>query len=157
MCLKCPTKAPPEAMVLVQVSASTLSQSASVGSHFTGNQIKLRCRAHTRSPQILEQSQRSSCSHLYPHIPCPGPRSEVRWSLGLLTGHGTTAPMMSSFFSTSDNFDLFSPNPWFIKNPLIYCMRIARGTNDRETVLCWSRVRQWSNHESSVVGIFMQI
>ena len=101
MCLKCPTKAPPEAMVLVQVSAS-MFQSASVGSHFTGNQIKLRCRAHTRSPQILEQSQQSSSSHLYPHIPCPGPRSEVRWSLGLLTGHGTTAPMMSSFFSTSD-------------------------------------------------------
>ena len=76
MCLKCPTKAPPEAMVLVQVSAS-MSQSASVGSHFTGNQIKLRCRAHTRSPQILEQSQQSSSSHLYPHIPCPGPWSEV--------------------------------------------------------------------------------
>ena len=66
MCLKLPnTKAPPEAMVLVQVSASTLSRSASVGSHFTGNQIKLRCRAHTP----VTSDPRAVTEQLQPFVP----------------------------------------------------------------------------------------
>ena len=78
MCLKCPTKAPPEAMVLVQVPASTLSQSASVGSHFTGNQIKLRCRAHSPVTSDPRAVTAAICTLTFPAL-APVVRQGGHW------------------------------------------------------------------------------